>query len=84
MKKEKVILPLKFIRDCLKSKFNILSKDDEKYHRKLECSLIRCLSEMRKKEISDIQLPNDFDKKLINRLQNEKQNNSLLKAKMDT
>lgn len=63
---------LKNILDCLKSKFNILTKDDEKYHRKLECSLIRCLSEIRKQEISDVKLPNDFNKKLINRLQQEK------------
>lgn len=51
-----------------------LTGDDEKYHRKLECSLIRCLSEIRKQEISEVQLSGDFNQKLIQKLQAEKVN----------
>jgi hypothetical protein len=53
----------------LKTKIDGLSKEDESDHVHVECSLIRCISEYRDKELSQIQLDKDFNTRLMNRLE---------------
>ena len=53
----------------LKTKIDGISKEDESDHVHVECSLIRCISEYRDKELSQIHLDKDFNTRLLNRLE---------------
>ncbi|MBP6738402.1 MAG: hypothetical protein KA146_00355 [Leptospiraceae bacterium] len=52
----------------LKTKIDGISREDETDHVHIECSLIRAISEYREKELSKISLEDDFNKRLMNRL----------------
>ncbi len=53
----------------LKTKIDGISREDESDHVHVECSLIRCISEYRNKELSQINLDKDFNTRLMNRLE---------------
>ncbi len=52
----------------LKTKIDGISREDESDHVHVECSLIRCISEYREKELSQIKIDKDFNTRLMNRL----------------
>ncbi len=53
----------------LKTKIDGVSKEDERDNVQIECCLIRAVSEYRDKELCQISLDKDFDKRLMNRLE---------------
>jgi uncharacterized protein YdcH (DUF465 family) len=53
----------------LKTKIDGISREDESDHVHVECSLIRCISEYREKELSQIKIDKDFNTRLLNRLE---------------
>lgn len=57
----------------LKTKIDSISREDETDHVHIECSLIRAISEYREKELSNLCLEDDFNKRLMNRLEHIEQ-----------
>ncbi|MBK8399066.1 MAG: hypothetical protein IPL26_27985 [Leptospiraceae bacterium] len=53
----------------LKTKIDGVSKEDERDHVQIECCLIRAVSEYREKELCQISIDDDFNKRLMNRLE---------------
>lgn len=69
MKKERLVLDHEFsLMKSIKMKLaGLLNKDDDD-HRIIENCLIKAFADFRDKEISDIKLSSDFDRKLMSRL----------------
>lgn len=69
MKKERLALDRKFsLKNFVKPRLGLLSKDDEYDHRIIENSLIKAFADFREKEISEIKLSSDFNHKLMTKL----------------
>ncbi|MCE9500082.1 MAG: hypothetical protein K8R21_06245 [Leptospira sp.] len=56
----------------VKYRFGLLNKVEEHDHRVIECSLINSLTESRKCLLSHMKLSQDFDKKLLEKLKDER------------
>ncbi|MCB1190356.1 MAG: hypothetical protein H7A23_23580 [Leptospiraceae bacterium] len=56
------------LKNFVKPRLGLLSKDDEYDHRIIENSLIKAFADFREKEISEIKLSSDFNHKLMTKL----------------